>query len=65
MCDLGRFEVAIVIPAYNEANTIKQVISSVSDYGAVIVVNDASEDNTGFVAAKAGAIVINHEVNRG
>ena len=65
MCDLGRFEVAIVIPAYNEANTIRQVIRSISDYGVVIVVNDASEDNTGFVAAKAGAIVINHEVNHG
>ena len=62
---MGRFEVAIVIPAYNEANTIRQVIRSISDYGVVIVVNDASEDNTGFVAAKAGAIVINHEVNHG
>ena len=58
-------EVAIVIPAFNEENTIFDVVQSVKRYGAVIVVNDASTDRTQEMAEKAGAITIMHENNKG
>jgi len=60
-----QFRVAIVIPAFNEDKTIGQVIKSISEYGTVIVVNDASTDNTINEAKKMGAIVINHLINKG
>ena len=62
---MDRFEVAIVIPAYNEESTIAKVVKSVSKYGTAVVVNDASIDDTSLQASKAGAIVVNHLKNRG
>lgn len=62
---MDRFDVAIVIPAYNEEKTIHNVVSQVLKYGKVIVVNDASTDNTSEEAEKAGAIVISHQRNYG
>ena len=59
------FKVAIVIPAFNEEDTIFKVIESVKEYGLVIVVNDASNDKTMKIASDAGAIVVNHEENQG
>jgi glycosyltransferase involved in cell wall biosynthesis len=42
--------VAIVIPAYNEETTIRQVTQQALEYGLqVIVVNDGSTDNTAAV----------------
>ena len=60
-----RFKVAIVIPAFNEGATIGQVVKLASQYGTVIVVNDASTDNTNSEAIKMGAILINHSRNKG
>jgi len=57
--------VAIVIPAYNEAKTIGQVVEGVTDLGTVIVVDDASTDDTSDKAANAGAIVVRHKTNAG
>jgi len=57
--------VAIVIPAYNEAATISEVVEQVRGAGTVIVVDDASSDDTADLAVKAGAIVVSHESNRG
>lgn len=65
MHNLESFKVAIVIPAFNEEDTIFKVIESVRDYGLVIVVNDASSDKTMKIATDAGAIVVNHEENKG
>ncbi len=62
---MDRFRVVIIIPAYNEESTIGQVVDSTSQYGDVIVVNDASEDDTKINALNAGAIVINHKKNQG
>lgn len=62
---MGHPDVAIVIPAYNEASTIENVIKSVSQYGQVIVVDDCSMDETATLAGKAGAIVVRHEKNVG
>lgn len=57
--------VAIVVPAFNEAQAITAVVRELSAYGAPIVVNDGSTDNTGQLARNAGAIVVSHRTNRG
>ncbi len=62
----------IVIPAYNEASVIGDVVKGVrrtfrrSAYDfEVVVVNDCSKDDTAKVAQKAGATVISHILNTG
>ena len=62
---MDRSGVAIVIPAYNESDTIGGVIQSVADYGAVIVVDDGSVDNTFNESKKCGAVVVRHSNNLG
>jgi glycosyltransferase involved in cell wall biosynthesis len=60
---------SIIIPAYNEAGSIPDVISNIPDHllekSEVIVVDDGSDDNTYEVAKKFNAIVIKHILNRG
>tara|TARA_A100001015_G_scaffold243881_1_gene279105 strand:+ start:2045 stop:2701 length:657 start_codon:yes stop_codon:yes gene_type:complete len=60
-----KYKVAIIIPAFNEELTISNQIKSAKKYGLVIVVNDGSTDKTYDKAIKAGAIVINHKINKG
>jgi len=62
---MDRSQVAIIIPAFNEESTIAEVVALVKGQGVVIVVNDASTDNTKEIAAKAGAILVNHFQNLG
>jgi len=62
---VARYKLAIVIPAFNEEKTIGKVVESVKEYGIVIVVNDASLDNTMQVAKNSGAIVVNLNENKG
>jgi len=62
---MDKYQVAIVIPAFNEAATIFDVVQSVKEYGVVIVVDDASTDNTRQLAVNAGATVISHNENKG
>ena len=60
--------VSVIIPAYNEENTVATVVKVIKEVPCVdeiIVVNDGSTDNTAQEAMDAGAIVINHEVNKG
>ncbi len=59
-------KVVAVIPAFNEATVIAQVVSQVkSKVAEVIVVDDGSADTTGYVAQSAGATVARHFLNRG
>jgi glycosyltransferase involved in cell wall biosynthesis len=58
--------VAIGIPAYNEAETVADVVKEATTYAeSVIVVDDGSTDQTATRAAAAGATVISHPENRG
>jgi glycosyltransferase involved in cell wall biosynthesis len=59
------FRVALVIPAFNEAATIADVVRAARLYGQPIVVNDCSHDKTAFEAEFAGAVMVNHGVNLG
>lgn len=64
--DAARKGVFVVIPAYNEAVSIADVVASVREvYPNVIVVDDGSSDETGRLALEAGAIRLRHVVNRG
>lgn len=62
---MGRSELGIVIPAYNEAATIAGIIDNIKALGVPIVVDDGSSDNTGKIAQTAGAVVVAHQSNRG
>ena len=54
------------IPAFNEEKNIAGIIQKLSEIvDTVIVCNDGSTDNTGKIAEKMGAIVINHQRNMG
>jgi len=59
-------KIAAGIPAFNEEKNIGLLIVEllkIVDY--VIVCNDGSNDNTGIIAKKMGAVVVNHERNLG
>lgn len=56
---LKPFESIVVIPAFEEAATIASIITEVQNQGyPVIVVNDASTDDTSAMALLAGAQVL-------
>lgn len=60
--------VTIIIPAYNEAESIKatvQAVKGLEKVDQVIVVNDCSTDDTARLAEEAGAEVVNLPENRG
>lgn len=56
----------VLIPAYNEAKIIGDVISKIGRLGLdVMVVDDGSTDETAARAKEAGASVIKHSHNKG
>lgn len=68
--DGGPETVFVVIPAYNEADTIGDVVSSLPDavHGYAVralVVSDGSVDETTEIAAANGAMVVEHPINQG
>ncbi len=59
-------DVWIVVPAFNEASVIGDVISDIrSVFDHVVLVDDGSKDGTGDIALGAGAHVVPHPVNLG
>ena len=56
----------VVIPAYNEQETVSTIIRLLSDFNLeCLVVNDGSSDRTSEVAKQAGAHVIDLPINLG
>ncbi len=58
-------EVLALIPAWNEAERIGEVIAKLPEGMPVLVVDDGSRDSTVEVAQNAGAVVISHDSNQG
>lgn len=63
----AELRVALVIPAYNEAGKIGRVLAKIPPGIAetVLVVDDASDDETALEATAGGARVVRHPRNRG
>ncbi len=66
----ARPQIAIVIPAFNEAGAIKDVLDKLHaekllGVAEILVIDDGSTDATAEVAEAAGARVLRHPVNRG
>lgn len=56
----------IVVPAFNEAQVIGEVVADLrSAFANVVCVDDGSRDDTGDTALRAGAHVVRHPVNLG
>jgi polyprenyl-phospho-N-acetylgalactosaminyl synthase len=56
----------IVVPAFNEAGVIGDVIAALrSIFTNVVCVDDGSADGTGDIALRAGAHLVSHPVNLG
>jgi len=61
-----KLKIAVGLPAYNEEKNIASIIIKLEKIvDTIIVCDDGSSDLTGEIASKMGAIVINHEKNRG
>ncbi len=62
----NRHQVWIVIPAFNEASVISDVVTDVRTvFDHVVCVDDGSRDDTADRAWEAGAFVVRHPVNLG
>ncbi len=58
--------ICVLIPSYNEARTIGQIVAELRAQGhTVYVVDDGSSDNTARIAHDAGAVVVKHKRNLG
>lgn len=63
---MAKFKTSVVIPAYNEAASIRNVIVEGKRFcDEIIVVDDGSTDNTAETAESSGAVVVRHEKNSG
>lgn len=62
----NKFKIIAVIPSLNEEKFIGDVIArAIKHVDEVIVIDDASSDNTAAVASRAGATVIQHARSQG
>ena len=61
-----RNKISAIVPAYNEESRIHATIWKIKPYvDEIIVIDDASKDQTAEIAHLAGAIVIRHKKNQG
>ena len=49
---MERFKIVTIVPAYNEENSISNIIRDLKNYSDVIVVDDNSSDKTYSLAKK-------------
>jgi glycosyltransferase involved in cell wall biosynthesis len=62
--------IVVVIPAFNEADTIRDVVCAIPSQirsipVSTVVVDDGSTDGTGDIAASCGVYVVRHSINLG
>ena len=63
---VSREQTWAVIPLYNEASMIAEVVGQLTPvFAGVVCVDDGSTDGSGAIAAAAGADVVTHPVNLG
>lgn len=62
---MGRSPRTLIIPAYNEERTIREVVLSLVSRTHVIVVSDGSQDRTAALAREAGATLVDLKRNHG
>lgn len=63
---LGSMKIGVVIPVYNEAKTIGQIVKALKTKGFdAVVVDDGSADHSGRIALESGAIVLWHKQKEG
>ena len=62
-----KYKIVIVLPAYNAGRTLLRTLAEIPDEYReyIILVDDASLDNTVQVAKEAGLTVVTHKINRG
>lgn len=59
-------DVLVIVPAFNEAGSVKEVVRQVIEHGFdVVVVDDGSNDETAAEAHRGGAVVLSLPVNLG
>jgi glycosyltransferase involved in cell wall biosynthesis len=59
---------SVVIPAFNEAASIATLVNALQEtarWHEILVIDDGSKDDTGDLAAAAGARVVRHPYNKG
>jgi glycosyltransferase involved in cell wall biosynthesis len=64
----AELKISIIVPAYNEENSIGNVVdrlTSLHPQAEIIVVDDGSKDKTADAATEAGAVVYSHPYNNG
>ncbi len=57
--------IGLLIPCYNAAAHVAEVVRGAAVHGQVIVVDDGSDDDSRAQAETAGAKLLTHSVNRG
>jgi glycosyltransferase involved in cell wall biosynthesis len=59
--------IAVIIPVYNEAGAIGEVIEDVRAHGynSIVVVDDGSADESFYIAAAYDVVALRHKINRG
>lgn len=63
---MGMGDVWVVVPVFNEATAIAQVVADLRmSFPNVLCVDDGSSDHSAAVAAHSGATVIRHAINLG
>jgi glycosyltransferase involved in cell wall biosynthesis len=63
---MQRTDVAVIIPVYNEATVIREVVGNVlKEFKHVVCVNDGSRDNSAGEVTKTTAYLVEHPINMG
>lgn len=63
---LGAADTWVVIPLYNEATVIGDVVRELrTDFMNIVCIDDGSRDGSGLIAREAGARLVSHPINLG